>query len=116
MPKRAPASPTATRKKQHIDLTLKAASPALGTASDESTHFHELVHVVQWARLGVDNFLLAYGVGLLQFGYQESPLERMAYSLQHDFERGAPAQDLVLIIEAETDAVWSQVAPLVFGG
>jgi hypothetical protein len=26
----------------------------------ESLHFHELVHVVQWERLGVDNFLLAY--------------------------------------------------------
>ena len=25
----------------------------------ESLHFHELVHVVQWERLGVDNFLLA---------------------------------------------------------
>jgi hypothetical protein len=34
----------------------------------ESLHFHELVHVVQWSRLGVDNFLLAYGIGLVQFG------------------------------------------------
>src|SRR5688572_25699674 len=29
-----------------------------GLAS-ESLHFHEMVHIVQWARLGVDNFLLA---------------------------------------------------------
>jgi hypothetical protein len=35
----------------------------------ESLFFHELVHVVQWERLCVDNFLLAYGVGLLQYGY-----------------------------------------------
>ena len=34
--------------------------------TSESLHFHELVHVVQWARLGVDNFLLAYGIGLVQ--------------------------------------------------
>ncbi len=25
---------------------------------DESLHFHEMVHIVQWARLGSDNFLL----------------------------------------------------------
>ena len=61
----------------------------------ESLHFHELVHVVQWERLGVDNFLLAYGVGLMQSGdlyqtfedvYLNSPLEQMAYSLQAGFE------------------------------
>ena len=28
----------------------------------ESLHFHELVHVIQWEILGVDNFLIAYGV------------------------------------------------------
>ena len=32
----------------------------------ESLHFHELIHVIQWETLGVDNFLLAYGVGLMQ--------------------------------------------------
>ena len=49
----------------------------------ESLCFHELVHVIQWERLGVDNFLLAYGVGLRQSGYldyRNSPLEDMAYS------------------------------------
>jgi hypothetical protein len=79
----------------------------------ESLHFHELVHVVQWSRLGVDNFLLAYGLGLLQFGYEESPLEQMAYSLQQLFERGAVANDLVRIIEDGTDEVWKQVARVV---
>ena len=41
----------------------------------ESLHFHELIHVVQWERLGVDDFLLAYGVGLMQFGYENSPVD-----------------------------------------
>ncbi len=35
----------------------------------ESLHFHELVHVVQWDWLWVDDFLLAYGAGLMQFSY-----------------------------------------------
>jgi len=78
----------------------------------ESLHFHELIHDVQWKRLGVDNFLLAYGVGLIQFGYQNSPLEQMAYCLQEAFDRGNPATGIVDIIEQRTDAVWRNVAPL----
>ena len=78
----------------------------------ESLHFHELVHVVQWSRLGVDNFLLAYGVGLLA-GYQGSPLEQMAYELQSEFERGICHPNLVRDIEARTDTIWKEVARLI---
>lgn len=68
---------------------------------------------MQWSRLGVDNFLLAYGVGLLQYGYgyEQSPLEQMAYRLQLEFERGAPLPQLVPRIEALTDAIWERVRP-----
>jgi hypothetical protein len=79
----------------------------------ERLHFHELVHVVQWERLGVDNFLLAYGVGLLQFGYQNSPLERMASSLQASFDRGALFTSIIELIRQGTDAIWSGVASVV---
>lgn len=75
--------------------------------------FHELVHTIQWARLGVDRFLLAYGVGLLQYGYEQSPLERMAYDLEQQFVRGQLQRDLVRFIEESSDAVWNQVAPVV---
>ena len=67
--------------------------------SSEALHFHEMVHVVQWSRLGVDNFLLAYGFGLFSFGYDQSPLEQMAYRLQRDFELGTLPQRLVRVIE-----------------
>lgn len=86
-----------------------------GQAS-ESLHFHELVHVVQWEKLGVDNFLLAYGVGLVQFGYEQSPLEKLAYSLQESFDNGRPPQDLVGVIETRTDAIWTQIAPALQAG
>jgi hypothetical protein len=82
---------------------------------DESIYFHELVHVVQWERLGVENFLLAYGFGLLQFGYQDSPLERMAYSLQEDFENDDLPDGVVDLIRQRTDGVWADVALLIFG-
>ena len=79
--------------------------------ASEEVHFHELVHVVQWARLGLDNFLLAYGFGLLQFGYERSPLEQIAYRLQADFQRGVNMPELTKRIEVLTDAVWAGVAP-----
>ena len=79
----------------------------------ESLHFHELIHVVQWERLGVDNFLLAYGVGLMQFGYQNSPLEQMAYSLQEGFDCGSLPTGIIELIQQKTDAIWTGVALLV---
>ncbi|MBF0523148.1 MAG: hypothetical protein HQL24_08850 [Candidatus Omnitrophica bacterium] len=54
--------------------------------NQESIHFHELVHIVQWYHLGIDAFVLLYGLGLKKHGYQRSPLEFQAYSLQERFE------------------------------
>lgn len=56
-------------------------------ARDESLHFHELVHVIQWRTLGPEKFLRLYADGLERLGYRHSPLEEMAYSLQFRFER-----------------------------
>jgi hypothetical protein len=79
----------------------------------ESLCCHELVHVVQWERLGVDRFLLAYGIGLVQFGYRESPLEAMAYDIQSEFARGKlSAKGLMERIGKDTDSAWKAVAPL----
>ena len=79
----------------------------------ESIYFHELVHVVQWERLGVDNFLLAYIAGLMQFGYQDSPLEQMAYSMQEDFGRESLPNGIIELIRQRTDAIWTDVASLI---
>ena len=54
---------------------------------DESLHFHELVHVMQWRVLGPEKFLERYADGLERFGYRDSPLEVVAYDLQGRFER-----------------------------
>jgi hypothetical protein len=64
----------------------------------ESVHFHELVHVIQWRTLGVDDFCLSYALGLLQHGYAKSPLEAMAFDLQSQFDRGAPVPDMAAAI------------------
>jgi hypothetical protein len=78
----------------------------------ESLHFHEMVHVIQWDRLGVDNFLLAYGFGLYHWGYRNAPLEEIAYSLQGRFEHNDLPDRPVDFIKGETDAIWANLAPL----
>lgn len=59
-----------------------------GEERNESLHFHELIHVVQWRLLGPEGFLLAYASGLIEAGYRQSPLETMAYDAQARFEAG----------------------------
>ena len=53
---------------------------------DESLHFHELVHVIQWRILGPERFLWLYADGLERHGYRDSSLEVMAYDLQARFD------------------------------
>lgn len=81
--------------------------------NSESLHFHELVHVVQWDTLGVDKFILAYGFGLARFGYEQSPLEQMAYILQRAFDEDSivQRQNVVSVIQSATAEIWKQVAP-----
>ena len=52
---------------------------------NENTHFHELVHVIQWRLLGPERFLFSYANGLECFGYRQSPLEAMAYDAETAF-------------------------------
>ena len=53
--------------------------------NEEQVHFHELIHIVQWEYLKMDKFLLNYGIGLLQHGYWQSPLEVMARTLTKEW-------------------------------
>jgi hypothetical protein len=73
--------------------------------SDEELHVHELVHAVQWAELGVDGFLVAYGVGLLRYGYHNSPLELQARRHESRFSRGETAYDIPAAVRAELPGI-----------
>jgi hypothetical protein len=55
--------------------------------TEEALHFHELIHVIQWRLLGPEGFLAAYANGLDEFGYENSPLEKMAYDAEASFRR-----------------------------
>jgi len=73
--------------------------------TNESLHFHELVHVVQWDHLGVQGFLLAYAAGLAAHGYMDSPLERMAYALQGHFDQNGRPADVEAFIRGELSKI-----------
>jgi hypothetical protein len=60
---------------------------------EEALHFHELIHVIQWRLLGPEVFLTAYANGLDEFGYENSPLERMAYDAEALFKRSSAIFD-----------------------
>jgi hypothetical protein len=55
----------------------------------EGVHFHEMIHVIQWKTLGVRPFLQTYALGILQDGYERSPLEAIAFESQARFEQDA---------------------------
>ena len=52
--------------------------------------FHELVHVTQYAQMGVKEFAARYVNGFIQGGsYEEIPLEKNAYALESRFSQDA---------------------------
>ena len=76
------------------------------SAQDESLHFHELVHVVQWQHLGAERFLMAYGLGyILGGGYRANPLEVMAYDLQAGFDQHVVPFDAETYVCRNLDAM-----------
>jgi len=82
-------------KAEHAAITYRNTSFMLEAGSaDESLHFHELIHVIQWQQLGVEGFLTAYANGIIEHGYRDNPLEVMAYDLQAHFDQGGPPMDV----------------------
>lgn len=57
-------------------------------------HFHELVHVVQWRLLGAHSFINRYISEIQSHGYDDAPLEKMAYSLDGYFSQGGKPVDV----------------------
>lgn len=57
-------------------------------ARDDGVLLHELVHVRQWQRLGVERFVSEYVGGVWAHGYRHCPLEVEAYDLEASWRRG----------------------------
>ena len=55
-------------------------------ANELRVHFHELVHVLQWRELAPQGFIERYIREIQYFGYNNSPLEKMAYALDGHYQ------------------------------
>ena len=66
---------------------------------DLHLHFHELVHVAQWNLLGAPNLINRYIYEIQQHGYNEAPLEKMAYALTNHFALDAKAIDVLEFVQ-----------------
>ena len=62
--------------------------------ADLRLHFHELVHVAQWKHLGATPFMQRYMHEIQTFGYNEAPLEEMAYSSDTHFTNNGSPRDI----------------------
>jgi hypothetical protein len=72
-----------------FDDTILVSAQHISGVDATSLIFHELVHVAQYATLGVAEFAARYVRGWVENGMQYAviPLERDAYELQDRFDR-----------------------------
>ena len=75
-----------------MDTILISSRRPLPASEQLPLLFHELVHVVQYDVLGLDEFVSRYVRGWASNGFRYSgiPLERWAYELDARFRAGAP--------------------------
>lgn len=64
-------------------------------------HFHELVHVLQWQTLGATGFINRYMEEILRFGYEDAPLEKMAFALEEHFVKGGAPFNIYRHVQQE---------------
>lgn len=89
-------------------ITLDAAIfVQRGLEHDESLIFHEMVHAAQWRTLGPNRFLAMYGLMLVESGYRENPLERMAYELQSQFDSHDVMNEVTAVIARKTQELFA---------
>jgi len=74
-------------------------------AANESVHFHELIHVIQWQELGFTDFMMLYVAGILEHGYLDAPLEKMAYEHERRFELGGMEYAVAEAVRREATAL-----------
>ncbi|EPM1916439.1 hypothetical protein ACTL33_000006 [Vibrio parahaemolyticus] len=68
-------------------------------ASNLALHVHELVHFAQWSMLGVQGFITRYISEVSSLGYNNAPLELMAYEIDNKFQNGTEVFDILGIVK-----------------
>lgn len=95
-----------------VGITYKDFIFLLDGHANEINCFHEMIHVVQWRQLGVEKFLLTYGMGVALNGYFESPLEQIAYDYQQRLESNALPMNFLEETRRQTANIWGGLNPL----
>ena len=92
-----------------LDDTILVSAKHISGVDSTALIFHELVHVAQYARLGVAEFAIRYVRGWVENGMQYAAirLERDAYELQDRFER----REAPFSVEAEVARLLSESGP-----
>ena len=70
-----------------------------GSAGNLPVHFHELVHVLQWQYLGAKDFISRYIYEIQKYGYNEAPLEKMAYFLENHFSNNGNPINIPIYVQ-----------------
>lgn len=70
-------------------------------ADELRLHFHELVHVAQWSLLGASGFINRYISEIQAHGYDDAPLELMAYALDGHYYRGGNPVDVPSYVQSK---------------
>ncbi|MCU0847352.1 MAG: hypothetical protein MUD12_05650 [Spirochaetes bacterium] len=68
---------------------------------DESLHFHEIIHSIQWSGIGKKQFILRYALELISNGYIGNFFEVQAYGHQRRFESGGDPYDAEQAVKDE---------------
>lgn len=98
--------------KNAIGITFKNRIFLLEQHCNEINCFHEMIHIVQWQRLGVERFLLAYGLHLALHGYDGNPFEQTAYNFQHKLESNELPMNFLETVKTQADSAWALINPL----
>lgn len=83
-----------------------------GENIDEITCFHEMIHVVQWKHLGIEKFIIAYGVLQVLHGYRDNPFEQIAHHYQERLESNALPMNFLEKARQHATETWNSVNPL----
>ena len=67
--------------------------------------FHELVHLIQWKQMGIEKFLIAYGLEQIKYGYPKGPLEGMAYGLENAFKQTERSFQVEALLKPDIDLI-----------
>lgn len=103
-------------QKHAIGITYNNRIFLLEEHCNEINCFHEMIHVVQWQRLGVQKFLLAYVLHLVLHGYQGNPFEETACLFQRKLESNALPMNFLEIVKTRADSAWALINPLNYMG